>query len=47
MIWADIQSLPAGGIEGAPLIKNSIDNYDVTWGSFISNSEIDDIIDEN
>lgn len=45
MIWADVQSLPAGGSEGAPLIKNSVDNYDVTWGTFISNSEIDDIID--
>lgn len=47
MIWADIQSLPAGGIEGAPLIKNSVDNYDVTWGSFISNSEIDEIFNTN
>ena len=45
MLWADVQSLPAGGAEGAPLIKNSVDNYDVTWGSFISSSEIDDIVD--
>ena len=45
MLWADVQSLPAGGAEGAPLIKNSADNYDVTWGSFISSSEIDDIVD--
>ena len=44
MIWADVQSLPSGGSEGAPLIKNSVDNYDVTWGTFISNSEIDEII---
>lgn len=45
MLWADVQSLPAGGAEGAPLIKNSADNYDVTWGSFISSAEIDDIVD--
>ena len=44
MLWADVQSLPAGGAEGTPLIKNSTDNYDVTWGSFISNAEIDNII---
>lgn len=44
MIWADVQSLPSGGSEGAPLIKNSVDDYDVTWGTFISNSEIDEII---
>lgn len=44
MIWAEVQSLPAGGLEGAPLVKNSIDNYDVTWGSFISEEEIDEII---
>lgn len=45
MIWASVESLPEGGAEGAPLIKNSVDNYDVTWGSFISTSDIDDIID--
>ena len=45
MIWSDVQSLPSGGVEGVPLIKNSIDDYDVTWGSFISTSEIDEIIE--
>lgn len=45
MIWADVQSLPAGGAEGAPLVKNSVDPYDVTWGAFISTSDIDAIID--
>lgn len=45
MIWADVQSLPAGGSEGAPLIKNSVDNYDVKWGAFISEAEIDEIIE--
>ena len=45
MLWADVQSLPAGGAEGTPLIKNSADSYDVTWGSFISSSMIDNIID--
>lgn len=45
MIWADVQSLPAGGTEGVPLIKNSVDNYDVKWGAFISEAEIDEIIE--
>lgn len=45
MLWAEVQSLPSGGNEGAPLIKNSVDNYDVTWGSFISSSMIDNIVD--
>lgn len=45
MLWADVQSLPSGGAEGMPLIKSSIDDYAVTWGSVISNSDIDAIIE--
>ena len=47
MIWADVQSLPSGGAEGAPLVKNSVDNYDVGWGTFISEEDIDAIINGN
>lgn len=47
MIWAEVQSLPAGGSEGAPLVKSSVDNYDVEWGSFISTEDIDAIINAN
>lgn len=47
MVWADVQSLPSGGAEGAPLVKRSVDDYDATWGSFISEAEIDAIIDAN
>lgn len=45
MLWADVQSLPSAGAEGAPLVKYSNSDYDVTWGSFISTSEIDEIIE--
>ena len=44
MIWASVQALPAGGAEGMPLVKNSVDDYDVGWGSTISSAEIDVII---
>lgn len=47
MVWADVQSLPSGGAEGAPLVKRSVDDYDATWGSFISEAEIDAIINAN
>lgn len=46
MVWATVQALPAGGSEGAPLIKNSVDNYDVTWGSIITTSDIDAMFEE-
>ena len=45
MLWAEVQSLPAGGAAGTSLIKNSADNDDVTWGSFISSAVIDAIVD--
>ena len=44
MIWASVQALPSGGAEGMPLVKNSVDDYDVGWGSTISSAEIDIII---
>lgn len=43
--WAPVQALPTGGTIGMPLVKRSDSNYDVTWGSFISTSEIDEIIE--
>ena len=46
MVCATVQALPAGGSEGAPLVKNSVDNYDVTWGSVITNAQIDEIISD-
>ena len=45
MLWAEVQSLPSAGDEGAPLVKYSATDYDVTWGTFISTSEIDEIIE--
>ena len=44
MIWANVQALPSGGIEGAPLVKHSDSDYDVMWGSAISSNDIDLII---
>lgn len=43
--WAPVRALPSGGQMGVPLIKSSVADYAVTWGSFITNAEIDDIID--
>lgn len=44
MVWASVQALPAGGAEGMPLVKNSVDDYDVVWGTTITNADIDIII---
>ena len=44
--WAPVQALPSGGAMGAPLVKSSVADYAVTWGSFITNAEIDSIIDD-
>ena len=44
LLWSEVQTLPQGGDNGAPLIKNSISDYDVTWGSFITVTDIDTIV---
>lgn len=46
MMWANVQTLPAGGAEGVPLIKYSSDDYSVTWGATISSDEIDALFGE-
>lgn len=43
--WAPVQALPSGGAMGMPLVKSSVADYAVTWGSFITDAEIDAIID--
>ena len=42
--WRSVQALPSSGTTGAPLIKGSNSDYDVTWGSIMTNGEIDDMM---
>lgn len=44
MAWSSVQALPTGGSTGMPLVKNSNSNYDVTWGSIITNAEINEMM---
>lgn len=44
--WAPVQALPSGGALGTPLVKSSVADYAVTWGSFITTDEIDAIIED-
>lgn len=42
--WSNVQTLPSSGTTGAPLIKRTDSNYDVTWGSIITNAEINEMM---
>lgn len=43
--WVAVNEIPTGGsTAGLPLVKRSGSNYDVTWGSFITDAEIDTIM---
>lgn len=44
MAWSSVQALPTGGSTGMPLVKNSNSNYDVTWGSIITDAEINEMM---
>lgn len=42
--WRSVQALPSSGTTGAPLVKNSSSDYDVKWGSIMTNAEINDMM---